>query len=55
MAGPSSLILSVLMIGAALLAAGGAHLIIRRGDRFKGGLMLLAAAVAVGNVLIWTL
>jgi hypothetical protein len=55
MAGPASLILSVLMIAAAVLAAGGAHLIIRRGDRFKGGLMLLAAAVAVGNVLIWTL
>jgi hypothetical protein len=55
MQGPGSLVLSVLMIAAAVLAAGGAHLIIRRGERFKGGLMLLAAAVALGNVLIWTL
>lgn len=55
MQGPSSLILSVLMIAAALLTAGGAHLIVRRGEPFKGALMLLAAAVAFGNVLIWTL
>ena len=55
MAGPSSLILSLLMIAAALLALGGAHLILRRGERSKGALMLLAAAVALGNVLIWTL
>ena len=53
MQGPGSLILSVLMIAAVLLAAGGAHLL-RRGERFKGGLMLVAAAVALGNVLIWT-
>lgn len=55
MTGPSSLILSILMIAAALLAVGGVHLIVRRQERGKGALMLLAAAVAFGDVLIWTL
>ena len=55
MTGPSALVLSILMIAAALLAVGGVHLIVRRGERGKGALMLLAAVVALGNVLVWTL
>ena len=55
MTGPSPLILSILMIAAALLALGGIHLIVRRKERGRGALMLLAAAVALGNVLVWTL
>jgi hypothetical protein len=55
MAGPSAIILSILMIAAFLLAAGGAWLVIGRKERHKGGLMLLAALVALVNVLIWAL
>jgi len=47
--------LSILMIAAFALAAGGIHLLVRRKDRKKGILMLAAAAVALGNVLVWTL
>jgi LPXTG-motif cell wall-anchored protein len=55
MTGPGPIILSVLMIAAFLLAAGGMYMIVRRKERGKGALMLLAAFVAVGDVLIWTL
>lgn len=45
--------------GIAMLAAfacvAGGILTIRRGDRWKGVLMLVMAVVLVGNVLIWTL
>ena len=49
------MILSILMIAAFLLAAGGVFLIVRRHERLKGALMLAAALVALVNVLIWTL
>ena len=55
MTGPSAIFLSILMIAAFLLAWGGIYLLVRKGDRKKGVLMLAAAAVAVGNVLVWTL
>lgn len=55
MSGPSPLILSILMIASALLAVGGIRLIAVHKERGKGALMLLAAAVALGNVLIWAL
>jgi len=42
------------MIAAFLLAAGGVKLILRE-DRKRGALMIAAAAVLVGNVLVWTL
>lgn len=48
-------LLSILMIAAFLLAAGGIWLIARRGEMKKGALMLLAAAIFIGNVLIWTI
>jgi hypothetical protein len=51
----SSVILSILMIAAFLLGAGGMWLIVRRRDFRKGALMLVAAAIFLGNVLIWTL
>lgn len=54
MTGPGATVLSILMVAAFLLAAGGLHLILRRGERGKGALMLLAALVALVNVLIWT-
>ena len=55
MTGSSAIFLSILMIAAFLLATGGLHLLLKRRDRKRGILMLVCAAVAVGNVLIWTL
>ena len=55
MTGLGALMLSILMIAAFVLAAGAIYLIATRRDRRKGALMLLAAAVMVGNVLVWTL
>ena len=55
MSGASATFLSVLMVAAFLLAWGGLYLLVKKGDRKKGLLMLVAAAVAVGNVLVWTL
>jgi len=55
MSGPGATILSILMVAAFLLGAGGIYLIVKRQERSKGILMLLAAAVALINVLIWTL
>ena len=54
MTGLPAALLSIAMIGAFGLIVGGAVLI-RRGQRRKGVLMIVAAAVLVGNVLIWTL
>ena len=55
MTGPGALLLSVLMLGAFLLTAGALYLIFSARDRRKGVLMLVAAAVLAGNVLVWTL
>lgn len=41
------------MIAAFLLIAGGIAMI-RRAERQKGALMIVAAAVLIANVLIWT-
>jgi hypothetical protein len=55
MSGFGAFALSILMISAFLLTGGGFYLIISRRDRLKGALMMLAAAVMIGNVLIWAL
>ena len=55
MTGASAIFLSILMIAAFLLTLGGFHLLVKRKDKKKGVLMLVAAAVALGNVLVWTL
>jgi hypothetical protein len=55
MTGPSAMILSVLMLAAFALTAGGTWLILKRRDRRKGALMIVAAIVMLGNVLVWTL
>ncbi|WP_197418944.1 MULTISPECIES: hypothetical protein [unclassified Sphingomonas] len=49
----ASAALAVMMIAVFALTIG-AVVLIRRGDWRKGGLMLAAAAVMLGNVLIWT-
>ena len=46
-------VLAILMLAAFALLWGGVRLI-GRGERRKGALMILCAAVALGNVLIWT-
>ena len=55
MAGPSSLILSLLMLAGFALAAGGAYTLGKLKDRKRGALMLIAALVMWGNVAILTL
>jgi hypothetical protein len=53
--GPGAILLSIVMIAAFLLFAGGAWMTVKARDRKKGLLMLVAAVVLLGNVLIWTL
>lgn len=43
------------MLAAFVLAVGGAKLALKPENRVRGLLMIVAAAVLVGNVLIWTL
>jgi hypothetical protein len=54
MSGISATVLSVLMVAGFALAGGGTWLLLKRGEKKKGILMLVAAAVAFGNVLVWT-
>jgi high-affinity Fe2+/Pb2+ permease len=51
----ASAALALAMIAAFLLAAGGIRLISRREHARQGWLMIVAAMVLVGNVLVWTL
>jgi hypothetical protein len=46
---------AVAMLGAFACLIGGGVLIARKRDTRKGVLMLIMAAVLIGNVLIWTL
>ena len=52
MSGLGATLLSILVIAAFLLVLGGIALIRRGEDRRKGVLMLVAAAVLAGNVLV---
>ena len=47
--------MALAMIAAFLLTAGGVKLALSREHRSRGLLMIAAAAVLVGNVLIWTI
>lgn len=49
----NSILLSVAVLATFALVWGGA-MVWRKGDRQKGVLMVVAAAVLLGNVLIWT-
>jgi hypothetical protein len=55
MTGAPALMLSLLMLAGFALAAGGAYVLAKRGDRRRGILMLIAAAVMWGNVAVMTL
>jgi high-affinity Fe2+/Pb2+ permease len=54
LSGISSTALAIAMIAAFLLVIGGIKLMRARESRGKGVLMLVAAAVLIGNVAIWT-
>jgi hypothetical protein len=47
-------LLSIMVLATFALGAGGMWFIVRRRDVKKGILMLVAALVLLGNVLIWT-
>jgi len=53
--GFAATLMSIAVIAAFLVGAGGMWLIVRRRDVKKGALMLVAALVMLGNVLIWTI
>lgn len=55
MTGANATLLSIPMLAGFALAAGGLYLLLTRRDRKKGALMLVAAGVMFGNVLVWTL
>ena len=50
----SSVMMTIAMVAALLLIGGGAKLALARQTRGRGILMILAAAVIVMNVMIWT-
>jgi hypothetical protein len=55
MSGLGATLLSILMVAAFIMAAGGLRLLLTGRDRKRGTLMLVAAAVMLGNVLVLTL
>ena len=55
LSGISSTALAIALIAAFFLVFGGIKLIWTPGSRGKGVLMLVAAAVLIGNVAIWTI
>jgi hypothetical protein len=52
--GLSATLLSIMVIAAFALAGGGLYMLTKRRDTKKGVLMLVAALVILGNVVIWT-
>lgn len=46
---------SIAMLAVGALLTGGVWLIAKRQDRQRGVLMIIAALVLLGNILIWTL
>ena len=53
--GLGATLLSVAVIAALALVVGALNLLRKRQDRKRAILMLVAAAVLVGNVMIWTI
>ena len=55
MTGFAAAAMAIAMLAAFALVFGGLKLARRPEDRMRGVLMIVAAAVLVGNVLIWTI
>ena len=55
MTGVAALAMAVAMIAAFVLVFAGVRLALKPEDRRRGLLMIVAAAVLVANVLVWTL
>ena len=55
MEGFTALAMAVAMLAAFALIFGGLKLALRPEDRRRGVLMIVAAAVLMGNVLVWTI
>ena len=55
MTGFASTLLSIAVLATFALVAGAAYLLFKGEERKQGILMLIAAAVLFGNVLVWTL
>ena len=54
MTGLPATLLSILVLAAFAFVGGAAYLLVKRKERKQGVLMLIAAAVLFGNVLVWT-
>jgi hypothetical protein len=54
LSGTAATLLSIMVLSAFVLAGGGLWMLTKRRDFRKGALMLLCAAVLLGNVVIWT-
>lgn len=54
MTGFAATLLSIAVVGSFALVVGGLYLLLKGRDRKQGTLMLIAALVLFGNVLVWT-
>lgn len=54
MTGFPAALLSILVLATFALVAGAIYMLVKRKERKQGILMLVAAAVMFGNVLVWT-
>jgi hypothetical protein len=55
MTGLADALLSIAVLGAFVLLGGGLWLLVKKGEKKQGSLMVLAALVLLANVLVWTL
>lgn len=51
----SPILSSIVILAVFALLVGGGRLVLRPGDRLRGTLMIVAALVLLGNVLLWSL
>ena len=54
MSGSSPILMSLAVLAVFALVYGGVRLILRGAERRKGALMLIAAFVILGNVILWS-
>ena len=53
MTGNAPILSSIVILAVFALLVGGGRLLLRPGDRLRGTLMIVAALVLLGNVLVW--